>query len=131
MLKPTTGNSGSTFYTEFQDGEILDEVQQDSDGLGGYSTVSSNNQFKVLSIPGSTNVGSMRFSCKYIRRYHLYQRYVCTSSTQTIILEKYSNTPSYKVGVDIAETFTTYTEDNSLLDNAGWFIKRKCWGRQT
>ena len=54
-----TGNSGSTFYTEFQDGEILDEVQQDSDGLGGYSTVSSNNQFKVLSIPGSTNVGSM------------------------------------------------------------------------
>ena len=37
---------------------------------------------------------------------------------QTIILEKYSNTPSYKVGVDIAETLTTYTEDTSLLDNA-------------
>ena len=37
---------------------------------------------------------------------------------QTIILEKYSNTPSYKVGVDIAETFTSYTEDTSLLDNA-------------
>ena len=36
-VKSKTGNSGSTFYTEFQDGEILDEVQQDSDGLGGYS----------------------------------------------------------------------------------------------
>ena len=114
-----TGNSGSTFYTEFQDGEILDEVQQDSDGLGGYSTVSSNNQFKVLSIPGSTNVGSMAGSAASISEGIIYTRGMFVQvPAQTIILEKYSNTPSYKVGVDIAETFTTYTEDNSLLDNA-------------
>ena len=37
---------------------------------------------------------------------------------QTIILEKYSNTPSYKIGVDIGETLTSSTEDSSLLDNA-------------
>ena len=54
-----TGNSGSTFYTEFQDGEIIDEVTQDANGLGGYSSVSSNNQFKIYSIAGSTDVGSM------------------------------------------------------------------------
>ena len=114
-----TGNSGSTFYTEFQDGEILDEVTQDSDGLGGYSTVSSNNQFKVLSIPGSTDVGSMAGSAASISEGIIYTRGMFVQvPAQTIILEKYSNTPSYKVGVDIAETFTTYTEDNSLLDNA-------------
>ena len=114
-----TGNSGSTFFTEFQDGETLDEVTQDSDGLGGYSSVSSNNQFKVLSIPGSINVGSMAGSAASISEGIIYTRGMFVQvPAQTIILEKYSNTPSYKVGVDIAETFTTYTEDGTLLDNA-------------
>ena len=114
-----TGNSGSTFYTEFQDGEILDEVTQDANGLGGYTSVSSNNQFKVYSIAGSINVGSMVGSAASISEGILYTRgNFVKVPAQTIILEKYSNTPSYKVGVDIAETFTTYTEDSSLLDNA-------------
>ena len=114
-----TGNSGSTFYTEFQDGEILDEVTQDANGLGGYTSVSSNNQFKVYSIAGSIDVGSMVGSAASISEGILYTRgNFVKVPAQTIILEKYSNTPSYKVGVDIAETFTTYTEDSSLLDNA-------------
>ncbi len=114
-----TGNSGSTFYTEFQDGEILDEVTQDSNGLGGYSTASSNNQFKVYSIAGSIDVGSMVGTAASISEGIIYTRGMFVKvPAQTIILEKYSNTPSYKVGVDIAETLTTYTEDTSLLDNA-------------
>ena len=114
-----TGNSGSTFYTEFQDGEILDEVTQDANGLGGYTSASSNNQFKVFSIAGSTDVGSMVGSAASISEGIIYTRGMFVQvPAQTIILEKYSNTPSYKVGVDIAETFTSYTEDTSLLDNA-------------
>ena len=114
-----TGNSGSTFYTEFQDGETLDEVTQDNDGLGGYTSAGSNNQFKVFSITGSTNVGSMVGSSASISEGIIYTRGMFVKvPAQTIILEKYSNTPSYKVGVDIAETLTTYTEDSSLLDNA-------------
>jgi hypothetical protein len=114
-----TGNSGSTFFTEFQDGETLDEVTQDSNGLGGYTTASSNNQFKVFSIAGSTDVGSMVGSAANISEGIIYTRgNFVKVPAQTIILEKYSNTPSYKVGVDIAETLTTYTEDTSLLDNA-------------
>ena len=114
-----TGNSGSTFYTEFQDGETLDEVTQDNDGLGGYTSASSNNQFKVFSVAGSTNVGSMVGSSASISEGIIYTRGMFVKvPAQTIILEKYSNTPSYKVGVDIAETLTSYTEDSSLLDNA-------------
>ena len=114
-----TGNSGSTFYTEFQDGEIIDEVTQDANGLGGYSSVSSNNQFKIYSIAGSTDVGSMAGSAASISEGIIYTRGMFVQvPAQTIILEKYSNTPSYKVGVDIAETFTSYTEDATLLDNA-------------
>jgi len=114
-----TGNSGSTFYTEFQDGETLDEVTQDSNGLGGYTSAGSNNQFKVFSVAGSIDVGSMVGSSASISEGIIYTRGMFVKvPAQTIILEKYSNSPSYKVGVDIAETLTTYTEDSSLLDNA-------------
>ena len=37
---------------------------------------------------------------------------------QSLILDKYTNTPSYRVGLTISETFVTSTDDTSLLDNA-------------
>jgi len=37
---------------------------------------------------------------------------------QTVILDKYGNTPSYKVGFVVSETLVTPEEDFSLLDNA-------------
>lgn len=37
---------------------------------------------------------------------------------QTIILDKYSNTPSYRIGLDIEETIVTSDEDTSLYDPA-------------
>ena len=36
----------------------------------------------------------------------------------TLVLEKYENIPSYRVGLTITETFITSTDDTSLLDNA-------------
>ena len=36
----------------------------------------------------------------------------------TILLDKYTNTPDYRVGLTVAETFVTSTDDTSLLDNA-------------
>ena len=37
---------------------------------------------------------------------------------QTIVLDKYSNTPSYRVGLQITETVVDYIDDSSLLDPA-------------
>jgi len=37
---------------------------------------------------------------------------------QRIILDKYTNTPSYRVGLTVTETLETPEEDSSLLDNA-------------
>ena len=37
---------------------------------------------------------------------------------QTLVLEKYSSTPSYRVGLTINESFITSTDDTTLLDNA-------------
>ena len=40
------------------------------------------------------------------------------TDSQTIILEKFNNTPTYKVGFIVSEQLTTPEEDLSLLDNA-------------
>ena len=40
------------------------------------------------------------------------------TDAQTVILDKYSNDPTYKVGFSIFEQLTTTEEDLSLLDNA-------------
>ena len=40
------------------------------------------------------------------------------NSTQTIILDKYTNTPSYKVGLVPVKSFVDYISDQSLVDNA-------------
>ena len=37
---------------------------------------------------------------------------------QTLVLEKYSNQPSYRLGLTIVENFITSTDDTTILDNA-------------
>ena len=37
---------------------------------------------------------------------------------QTLVLDKYTNTPDYRVGLTVAETFVTSTDDTTILDNA-------------
>lgn len=39
-------------------------------------------------------------------------------TSQTIILDKYTNEPSYKIGLVPTKTFIDYVEDQSLVDNA-------------
>ena len=65
-------------------------MTQDANGLGGYTSVSSNNQFKVYSIAGSIDVGSMVGSAASISEGILYTRgNFVKVPAQTIILEKY------------------------------------------
>ena len=40
------------------------------------------------------------------------------NTEQTILLDKYTNTPSYRIGFTITESFVTPEDDNSLTDNA-------------
>ena len=44
--------------------------------------------------------------------------FLVSNATETVILEKYSNKPSSKIGFNISETLVTPEEDLSLLDNA-------------
>ena len=40
------------------------------------------------------------------------------NSEETLILEPYSNTPSFRVGFTVTESFVTPEDDSSLNDNA-------------
>ncbi len=44
--------------------------------------------------------------------------FMVQNTEQTIILDKYTNTPSYRVGWNVTESLITPEEDPSLLDNA-------------
>ena len=48
----------------------------------------------------------------YINGYHV------EVSEQTIVLDKYTNTPSYRIGLTVTESFVTPNDDSSLNDNA-------------
>ena len=44
--------------------------------------------------------------------------FMCRNSAETIILDKYTNTPSYRIGFTVTEGLTTPEADPTLLDNA-------------
>ena len=44
--------------------------------------------------------------------------YFVNVDAQTLVLDKYTNAPDYRVGLTISETFVTSTDDTTLLDNA-------------
>ena len=48
----------------------------------------------------------------YINGFHV------SVTAQTLILDKYTNTPSYRIGLTITESFITSNDDTSLVDNA-------------
>jgi len=44
--------------------------------------------------------------------------FMCRTTGQTIVLDKYTDTPSYRIGFNVIETLVTPEEDSNLLDNA-------------
>lgn len=50
--------------------------------------------------------------------YYFIKGFFVQVSSQTIVLDKYSNTPSYKIGLDAVETIINFNDDESLLDNS-------------
>ena len=74
----------------------------------------------INSLAATATVDSVHTGCAaevqkgvyYINGYHV------EVSQQTVILDKYTNTPSYRVGLLVTESFVTPNEDASLNDNA-------------
>ena len=92
-----TASDGSTIT--FSDGETLT-----SSGTGSPTV--------VVNTTATGSAAQIKEGVYYINGFHV------QVSAQTLILEKYSDTPSYRVGLSVTESFVTPGDDTSLNDNA-------------
>ena len=95
-------------------GEELQEVTLGADG--GASSANNNNELKVQELTKNP-VG--RSSLAEIQEGIIFTRgFFVKVDKQQITLEKYSGSPSYRIGLEIAETLVGSSTDATLFDNA-------------
>ena len=99
FVKYFNTNSTDNTTITFSDGETLT-----SDGSG--------NPTVVVDTTATGSAAQIQEGVYYINGFHV------QVSAQTLILDKYSNTPSYRVGLTVTESFVTPGDDSSLNDNA-------------
>ena len=95
--------SGGTNKNEnyFTDGETITGTNSDTIVLSA-----------IVNTTATGSAAQVQAGCYYINGF------IVTVLNQTIILDKYSNTPSYRVGLLVTESFVTPSTDNTLNDNA-------------
>jgi hypothetical protein len=101
--------------SQFENGEIL--IVQDN-VIYGNTTINSGDTVATLLSQDATAIGSAVGLDKGV--YFIRGTFVDVP-TSTIILDPYSNTPSFRVGLSIFEEIVTSNEDISLNDNARGF----------
>ena len=94
-----SGNNNTN--TQFTHGETITGINSDSVGLSA-----------VVATCHTGSSAQVEEGTYYINGYHV------QVSKQTIVLDKYTNTPSYRVGLVVEESFVTSNDDASLNDNA-------------
>ena len=108
--------SGNDFATNvFNDGENL---VTSSDIEYGISRVIANNPFATTIALNATSLGTaatVQEGVYFIRGYFV------KVATQTVIVEQYSDNPSYRVGLFIDENVVSAFDDSTLFDNAAGF----------
>ena len=109
-------SNGEDFETQnFTDGENL---VTEADFTYGTTTIEAGSDFATCVLTNATATGSA-FSVEegvFFARGAFIQ-----VDTETILLDQYDNTPSYRVGFRVVEEIVTAVEDSSLYDNAAGF----------
>ena len=108
--------SGDDFTTEtFEDGESL---FANKDIVYGASVIAAGESFANTLAFGATAVGSAMSIGEGV--YFIRGTFAQVQS-ETLILDQYSEFPSYRIGFDVQEDFISADEDTSLNDNASGF----------
>jgi hypothetical protein len=89
----------------FQNGETIQARTIGDDTLTVLATA-------VVNSTATGSAANIAAGVYYINGFHV------SVAAQTLILDKYTNTPSYRVGLTITESFITSNDDTSLVDNA-------------
>ena len=109
-----SGNTNNAL-SSFADGENLETLEAVD---YGNTTIPTGNTFATCISENATSIGSAAHIGDGIM--FLRGTFVRVEK-QTILLDQYTNQPSYRVGLVISETVTTAKDDSSLYDNAKGF----------
>ena len=110
-------DSGATnnALSSFIDGENLETLEAVN---YGNTTIPAGNTFSTCISENATSIGS----AAHIGAGIMFLRGTFVKvGKQTILLDQYSNQPTYRVGLVISETVATSKDDSSLYDNAKGF----------
>ena len=102
-------------FNPFEDGESL--VAEENITYGN-TTINAGTPFASLISLNATSVGS---SASIGDGVYFIRGYFVNVSKQTIILDNYTNTPSFRVGLKIDELILSAGDDNSLYDPSKGF----------
>jgi hypothetical protein len=102
-------------FNPFEDGESL--VAEENITYGN-TTINAGTPFSSLISLNATSVGS---SASIGDGVYFIRGYFVNVSKQTIILDNYTNTPSFRVGLKIDELILSAGDDNSLYDPSKGF----------
>ena len=117
----SSGSDGTT--KQFQPGESLITL---SDINFGSTTITANNSFARCILSEANRTGS---SASLSEGVFFIRGYFVKVPSSTIILDQYTNTPSYKVGLQITEEIVTASSEYSdLYDNAQGFSNESAPG---
>ena len=112
----TDGTDPNTLYVKYLDSGTNSTSDKFTNGETiSVSTTLQGQVTTVSAVLDTCHTGSAAYVGKgvyYINGFHV------EVSEQTLLLDKYSNTPSYRIGLQVAESFVTPNEDNDLNDNA-------------
>ena len=113
-VKYLSSDSDSEF-TQFRDGELL---SANNNIVYGNTTINAGTPFASAISSEASAIGSAASIGDGI---YFIRGYFVNVSKQTILLDYYTNTPSYRVGLQIEESLINAKEDDSLYDNAKGF----------
>jgi len=109
--EPNDGDDPDTLFVKYKDSGtdnasnfFIEGESLSSDAAGGETA--------VVSTTADGSAVRIAAGTYYINGYFV------NVDAQRLILDKYTNTPDYRIGLYIRESFTTSTDDTSLLDNA-------------
>jgi hypothetical protein len=110
----TDGTDPDTLYVKYtQTGtNNISLVFTNGETVNAVNMVDSTSATIVVASTATGSAANIAAGIYYINGFHV------SVSQQTVILDKYTNTPSYRIGLEITESFVTPNDDASLNDNA-------------
>tara|TARA_Y100001938_G_scaffold31252_1_gene42606 strand:+ start:8074 stop:13980 length:5907 start_codon:yes stop_codon:yes gene_type:complete len=118
-----TSTSAATIYVSYTSTGTDTTTKRFTEGETLTFTFNSTSSTAVVgtsgtSLPTTSNATGFASSVNVQAGVYFINGFFVSNSEETLILDAYSNTPSYRVGFNVTESFVTPEDDSSINDNA-------------